>query len=663
MKEEQRLRTIRDMLFALAAALVCAIAVGYFYDCYYDLNDDVLIKDILAGAYTGTPEGRNIQMLYPVGFLISVLYRLSPTLPWYGIFLCTCHALCFLLIGKRAISFAGGFVKKSILLLFQTLMFAGTLLWELVYVQYSVTCALLTATGVFLFYTTDDELSTGRFIRKNIISIILVVLGFYVRTEMMLLLCPLIAGAGIAKWSRGAKHTHTAMFGIGNLVKYLATPVMVAAGMGIGLLWNAAAYSGSEWNEFNRFFEYRTELYDFQTAPPDYAQNRAYYRQLGLDEAEVTLLLNYNFSIDEAIDADVLESIVDYNRTEVGRPYFKYGLYEGIREYLYRLLHAEDGVWAYVVMALYVLIFLTGMMQWDYSVPWKLALLMFMRTVSWMYLIMRGRTPERITVSLYLCEVLILSAMLLCQMHAFYAEYRKLLQKERLSRKNFRQEEITGNRFSVKKAEQSGKRDRLRMEGPPQEKKRAPYLPLYRKCWRPTVLLILTALVLKPAMQGIKEVEAEQERRESVNAEWDALRAYFAQHEENFYLLDVYSTVAYSERMFPADNRYRNYEICGGWASKSPIYAEKLSRYGIGNIESDLLNMNNLYFVTRADRGTDWLKAYYRCKGSQVRAACEDVLAFDGGQSFIICKLYFDYEAGQGNASASQMAHSAAFDG
>ena len=33
MKEEQRLRTIRDMLFTLAATLLCAIAVGYFYDC------------------------------------------------------------------------------------------------------------------------------------------------------------------------------------------------------------------------------------------------------------------------------------------------------------------------------------------------------------------------------------------------------------------------------------------------------------------------------------------------------------------------------------------------------------------------------------------------------------------------------------------------------
>lgn len=617
MKEEQRLRTIRDMLFALAATLLCAIAAGYFFDCYYDLNDDVLIKDILAGTYTGTPEGRNIQMLYPAGFLISVLYRFSPTLPWYGIFLCAAHALCFCLIGKRVISFANGIVRKSLLLLFQTFLFGGLLLWEFVYVQYSVTCALLVATGVFLFYTTDDELSAGRFIRKNIVSIALVILGFYVRTEMMLLLCPLVGAAGIAKWSLGAKHTHTAMFGVKNLIKYLATPVIVAGGMGIGLLLHAVAYSGSEWDEFERFFEYRTELYDFQAEPPDYAQNRAYYWKLGLSEAQIELLLNYNFAMDESLNADVLQSIVDYNRTELEKPYFKTGLYEGIREYLYRLLHAQDGVWAYLVIALYVLIFLTGMMQWDYSVPWKLALLAFMRTVSWMYLIMRGRTPERITVSLYLCEVLILSAMLLCQMHAFYADYRKKLYQKRT-------------------------------DG------RTPYLPLYRRYWRMTVALILTALVLVPALQSVREVEQEQKRRESVNAEWDELRAYFAEHDENFYLLDVYSTVAYSERMFPADNRYRNYELCGGWAAKSPIYAEKLSRYGVGNIESDLLYMNNLYFVTRVDRGTDWMTAYYRARGYDVRVAREDVFEFGKERRFYICKVYFDYECGRSEAPCFQ---------
>ena len=640
MKEEQRLRTIRDMLFALVVTLLCVIATGYFYDCYYDLNDDVWMKDILAGAYTGTPEGRNIQMLYPAGFLISVLYRLSPTLPWYGIFLCACHILCFFLIGKRIVSVVSGFLKKSILLMFQTLLFVGLMLWELVYVQYSVTCALLVATGVFLFYTTDDELSAGRFIRKNWISIVLVILGFYVRTEMMLLLCPLIGAAGIAKWSRGAKHTHTAMFGIGNLFKYLMTPVLVAAGMGLGLLLNAMAYSGSEWNEFDRFFAYRTELYDFQGEAPDYAQNRAYYRQLGFGEAQIELLSNYNFAIDDSLNADALQSIVEYNRTELGKSYFKNGIYEGIREYLYRLLHAEDGVWVYVVIALYVLIFLTGMMQWDYSVPWKLALLAFMRTVSWMYLIMRGRTPERITVSLYLCEVLILFAMFLCQMQTFYAGYRKRL-----------------SQYRSRSAEQSRTGDAAR-----KKKRRAPYLPLYQKYWMDTALLVLTALVLVPAMRGIGEVEQEQERRELVNAEWDGLRAYFAEHEENFYLLDVYSTVAYSERMFPTDNSYRNYEICGGWPAKSPIYAEKLSRYGIGNMESDLLYMNNLYVVTRADRGTDWMVDYYRCKGYDVRVACEEVFEWNGERRFYICKVCFDYEAGSGDFSYMQRVHQRAYE-
>lgn len=641
MKEEQRLRTIRDTLFALAATLLCAIAAGYFYDCYYDLNDDVLIKDILAGTYTGTPEGRNIQMLYPAGFLISVFYRFSPKLPWYGIFLCSCHVFCFWLIGKRVISFVNGVIKKSILLALQAFLFVGLLLWELIYVQYSVTCALLVAAGVFLFYTTNDELPAGRFIRKNIVSMILVILGFYVRTEMMLLLCPLIGAAGIAKWSRGAKHTHTAMFGIKNLIKYLTTPVIVAAGMGIGVLLNAVAYSGSEWDEFERFFAYRTELYDFQSEPPDYAQNRAYYRQLGLDEAEIELLLNYNFALDESLNADALQSIVDYNRTELDKPYFKNGIYEGIREYLYRLLHAEDGVWAYLVITLYVLIFLTGMMKWDYSVPWKLALLAFMRTVSWMYLIMRGRMPDRITVSLYLCETLILFAMLLCQMHAFYADYRKKLYQS--------------------KAHGKAGREELSRDAASRQKPRTPYLPLYRRYWRVTVILILIALVLVPAMQGVSETEQEQRRRESVNAEWEALRAYFAEHEENFYLLDVYSTVAYSERMLPADNRYRNYELCGGWAAKSPIYAEKLSRYGIGNIESDLLYMNNLYFVTRVDRGTDWMVAYYRSRGYDVRVAREDVFEFGGERRFYICKLYFDYETGRGDASCMRQVHQSAY--
>ena len=83
------------------AAAVAALVMLFYTLCgdyYFDLNDDVLMKDLLSGAYTGVPEGHNIQMLYPISAFISVLYRISAALDWYGIFLCFLQALCVFVI-------------------------------------------------------------------------------------------------------------------------------------------------------------------------------------------------------------------------------------------------------------------------------------------------------------------------------------------------------------------------------------------------------------------------------------------------------------------------------------------------------------------------------------------------------------------------------------
>ena len=75
--------------FIIAGLMVTAYAVvmGLLHVYYYDLNDDVLMKDILAGVFTGTPDGHNIQMLYPVSLIISAFYRVIGSLSWYGFFL------------------------------------------------------------------------------------------------------------------------------------------------------------------------------------------------------------------------------------------------------------------------------------------------------------------------------------------------------------------------------------------------------------------------------------------------------------------------------------------------------------------------------------------------------------------------------------------------
>ena len=82
-KWKLQLNNVLSMGMVIALFFIPAL----FFDFYYDLNDDVLLKDILSGAYSGSPDAHSIQMLYPVSFLISLLYRIFPALPWQGLFL------------------------------------------------------------------------------------------------------------------------------------------------------------------------------------------------------------------------------------------------------------------------------------------------------------------------------------------------------------------------------------------------------------------------------------------------------------------------------------------------------------------------------------------------------------------------------------------------
>jgi hypothetical protein len=90
------------------------------------------------------------------------------------------------------------------------------------------------------------------------------------------------------------------------------------------------------------------------------------------------------------------------------------------------------------------------------------------------------------------------------------------------------------------------------------------------------------------------------------------------EHSQNFYWIDVYSSVSYSEKMFTyVDNGIDNYDILGGWACKSPLQVEKLDAFGYKDIQSSLLT-DNSYLVISSEYSTDWLVAYYNDKGIKI---------------------------------------------
>ncbi len=546
--------------------LVIMVFTALRYDYYYDLNDDVLMKDILAGVYTGEPEGHNIQMLWLISAIISLFYKVVRGLPWYGLFLCACHYGSIGLIVHRSLKFCSKIFTKILLLFTEGALVIGLLLQHLVSAQYTVTCTLLVAAATFLFLTTESTLPVKEFIKKNILSILLVFLAYLIRSEMCLLVLPLVCVAGVIKWGSESK-----IFVKENVMKYLSVIGGILAGILIGQISHMISYGSSEWKTFTEYFDNRTELYDFQQIP-EYEPHQAFYESVGLAESERQLLENYNFGLDEEIDEKLLGKIASYaaeNRKE-GNPFMQ-NLKESTGHYIRRTIYGpgnneSDYPWNYIILFSYLAVFITALLDKEkklgkrfLQITWKLVFLGGVRSVLWLWLIMRDRVPPRISHSMYVMELCILLAMVMMQCKGKFVQL------------------LTG----------------------------ALYAFLGVAFWQFSFMTTDTDVAQKAQN----------------NIPYEELYTYLEQekNKNNFYFIDVYSSVACTEKMFAdVDNTLNNYDIMGGWACKSPLYRKKLAAFGMDSMEEALLTEPYVYYVQKPGKDTDWLYAYYEEQGVSI---------------------------------------------
>lgn len=581
--KEKRSKKI-DTLIALLGTIAAGVFIAFFFDYYYDMNDDVVMKDILSGAFSGTPSGYNIQMLFPLSYVISLFYRVNSTIPWYGLFLCGCNVLCVFLISKRMIEVTHKYWKKLLFFAGYFFLIITLYLWDLVFVQYTVTCAMMMATAAYWFYTTDYTMDATRFLKQNIISIVLVLTAFCLRSEMALLLSPMICAVGIFRWIDavraadasekvidGKKNTKfNRIFAQENRIKYLSLILIVAIGMFLMLLIDKMAYNGKDWRDFISLFHSRTEIYDF-LGIPEYEGNKEIYETVGLSREQQVLLENYNYIVDNSINTEMLDRM-ETVLSDGGKTFFTISLGDGIRSYLYRMTHKVDAPYIYYVWLGYFIMLISSVMLKKRSYLWKLPFLFLVRSALWMYLIMRNRLPDRITHGMYAMELLILMAMILSEIKCFKSSDKAL----------------------------------------------------YRRFWPITVLSVSTIVGIGASTQMLHSVYEEQVRRGVQNSEWIELQNYCMENPQNLYLLDVYSTVAYSEKMFEdVDNSFKNYNLAGGWICKSPLEAEKLAQFGVTDVEHDLVNYSNIFFVAYSEKEVDWLSTFYESKGIHVHLKLE----------------------------------------
>ena len=509
-----------NILLALCIAMITWGIVAIGFDFFYDLNDDVLIKDILSGAYTGTPSGYNNQMMYPISVLIAGLYRLIPSVPWYGIMLMGGLAASVTIIAYRLLCYTLNIWIKLVMSVFAIVFILGVYLDEITNMTYTVVSAML-VTAACVWVLTDNNLR----LRDNIVPIVLCIISFNIRSEMFLLMCPYMAAVAIIKFIFDLSKK--------SLRNLSIIAALILASIVITFLIDTIAYSGSEWREYRRLFDARTEVYDF-TGIPEYDTNEDFYESEGITRERWQLLVNYNYALDDNISADTLEKIASYVRSGEakdanGDPYTRanVGIKTAIGQYIRSLVDfTANSMYMplrLIVTLLFIALIILSVLSRRGDTLVGLTVVFLCRSVPWIYFYYSGRPVERLSHPMFFIEAAILLSML-CQTNI-------------------------------------GRLD-----------KGLVYLTLI-------LILVLCVVNLKTEWGGTARQMSE---REEVNASYEKLCEH-TMTTEGYYLIDVYSTVDFTEKVFAPQADKSNQMLAGGWMAGSPLDAKKEKDYELAH--------------------------------------------------------------------------------
>lgn len=168
-------------------------------DLVFATNDDMYLRMILSGEITGTPEAHIFHIGYPVGVLLSFLYRLFPNIPWYGIFLFLLTIISLIVVSTAVLSLMKTYREKIVGILFIVIFAVSFFGAHIIRITYTTTAIFVGAAALLLFYTRDEKVYGKEFACSMIPAMLLYVLSLFLRFKAGVMLLPFWGCFGVAK--------------------------------------------------------------------------------------------------------------------------------------------------------------------------------------------------------------------------------------------------------------------------------------------------------------------------------------------------------------------------------------------------------------------------------------------------------------------------------
>lgn len=508
----------------------------------FDLNDDVTMRSILSGSYTGKADGHAVYMKYPLTGILSCFYGLVPGLPWMELFFGACLIWAAVEIVAQVAIEKVDYLWKMLC----GILFVIPFFWSM---HYTIIAAVLAGTAVFLLNAEN----------KSIQVVLFWLLAWMVRSQVAYLALPFLGVALLWNLVGGQSVDVKGMLrNIGKLCGMLFAGWLICVGI------HSYAYSDEAWKAFLEYNEVRTELYDYTDIhSTDYYTE--HYEQYGMTRGEFYVINSYNTILDDSVDGEKLQSVVDKIQQrmsgERGRVAW---IKECVKQYLNEIRYG-DGIYVYLWLMLCGLLLGSVVLAGNGMGFIILGCYGCGRSLIWIYLIYRGRFPERVVLSLYIIEILLLIGMFLG-----------------LSRTQNEGWLLVSNKIAARKE-----------------------VPMFVNV---CVRILLVAGVVGMLGSQIREDYGEIKNKNRIQKEWSALTEYCEKQEDKLYLLDVFSAAYYGGLLYEEDST--NLMLAGGWMSATPHVLEKFEKMSVADGGEALYEDTRTVFLADKTRDLEELQAY-----------------------------------------------------
>jgi len=143
-------------------------------------------------------------------------------------------------------------------------------------------------------------------------------------------------------------------------------------------------------------------------------------------------------------------------------------------------------------------------------------------------------------------------------------------------------------------------------------------------------LLVIGAGQLEIMKDRTRE-QAERQKR------WDAMVEYTKGQEDTLCILDVYSMVDYTDKVWSTGQGREKYLLAGGWMSGSPLLQERLRNAKDGGVLLErAADRGDCCYIIGTDRGIDWLQEYCTTRFEGFYLEKTDTISLDGKDIFYV---------------------------